>query len=288
MFLYFIFFILYLQFHTINGWWCNGHMLVASIASRNLNNNTVKGLEPYITEHALSYPKSNSFITSACWADDLKTYGNMANEEWHFATFPYIKSAIFDSLDNFRNDSMVIWAINQAKNILTSKTTLLQDKSRYLSFLIHFVGDIHQPLHIATLFSSDFKAPEGDRGGNKYDIKGEHEDNLHMFWDAGVGMWEDEQDRPLNNSGIKYLDSWTDKIISLYPKDKFTDLLNEKNVEEWAKENFEFAVDMVYNTPLNEKPSDDYINKSRDICMRLVALAGYRLANLLNEINYTV
>ena len=63
-------------------------------------------LNPFIIEHGNSYPKANGYDQTACWADDLKSDGVMANEDWHFATFPYINSAISDNLDNLE---MILW-----------------------------------------------------------------------------------------------------------------------------------------------------------------------------------
>jgi hypothetical protein len=61
--------------------------------------------------------------------------------------------------------------------ITSSKETLLDEhadkeaQAEALSFLIHLVGDIHQPLHCSTLFNSTFKLPDGDRGGNNFMVK---------------------------------------------------------------------------------------------------------------------
>ena len=151
--------------------------------------------------------------------------------------------------------------------------------------LIHFIGDVHQPLHITTLFSNEFPAPIGDRGGNNYKIKGEQQENLHMFWDSGAGMWQDELDRPLNNPAKQWLNNWADKITLNYPKNSFNHLFNETNPYQWAVENYQYAVDDVYNSiKTNTIPTDQYVARAREICMRLVALAGYRLANTLNSL----
>lgn len=57
------------------------------------------------------------------------------------------------------------WEINQAIATITNTRAAELDKARQLRFLIHMVGDIHQPLHAATLYSNEF--PRGDLGGNR-------------------------------------------------------------------------------------------------------------------------
>ena len=52
-----------------------------------------------------------------------------------------------------------------------------------LRLLIHYVGDIHMPLHATTMYSEDFK--QGDRGGNSFHIDGDEGiDELHALWDS--------------------------------------------------------------------------------------------------------
>lgn len=71
-----------------------------------------------------------------------------------------------------------------------------------LRFLVHFVGDLHQPLHAATMYSAEF--PDGDLGGNYYKIQvpgSSYTTNLHSFWDSGAGNAWKNPVRPLNSTG---------------------------------------------------------------------------------------
>jgi hypothetical protein len=266
-----------------HAWWCNPHMFVAGIAQNDLDNNTTKWTEPLISYLSDSYPLSTTFEEAACWADDLKDMGVMANEEWHFSTFAVVQEAIWQSVPAVRNDSEVVWAIGNSINVLKSSKAVMQDKSRYLAFLIHFVGDLHQPLHLATMFSREFTPPIGDRGGNFWTISGEPQKNLHMFWDSGLNLWDGDQERPLNSSTQAWVDQWVSKITTQYPRSSFTDELKQENPRDWVSTAYQYALSNVYTTPVDGTPSEAYINAGRDVAMRQVAIAGYRLADILNS-----
>lgn len=51
-------------------------------------------------------------------------------------------------------------------------------------FLVHLVGDIHQPLHTVSLWDNQF--PKGDQGGNLFAISFQNISNLHALWDSGT------------------------------------------------------------------------------------------------------
>ncbi len=65
----------------------------------------------------------------------------------------------------------VVWAINTSVAALKSPNAPTLDRAMNLRFLEHFVGDVHQPLHIMTMYSDMFRPPSGDGGGNKYLIQ---------------------------------------------------------------------------------------------------------------------
>jgi hypothetical protein len=85
------------------------------------------------------------------------------------------------------NSSVVPWAIGLTAATLGNSASADVDRARALRFLVHFAGDVHQPLHAAEMYSADF--PEGDLGGNyfKVSVPGYPSiDNLHYYWDAGA------------------------------------------------------------------------------------------------------
>lgn len=158
-----------------------------------------------------------------------------------------------------------------------------------MRFIIHFVGDIHQPLHCTSRISS--ANPEGDRGGNLVRIKvvganGQiKETNLHSYWDTGLNTF------PL--TGLNFAPPPLSKIPAAAatakagnpPTDPALKLNDPTNYQAWADESFELAKSVTYNGITNGgRPSKAYRNRGIKIVRKRVAWGGYRLAALLNSI----
>jgi len=143
-------------------------------------------------------------------------------------------------------------------------------KSYDLSWLLHLVGDIHQPLHCSTRVSS--ADPRGDAGGNfvKLDCA---KCELHFFWD----------DLPGENSNLNTVKNGARKL----PKARAA--LAEKTDESvWVLEGFEAAKREVYVPPVEASDgpftlNEAYKEAAKRFAKERVALAGARLANLLNK-----
>jgi hypothetical protein len=90
-----------------------------------------------------------------------------------------------------------VWAIDEIAKLLSSKKTDKRGKSQAvlgkslsLRQLIHFVGDLHQPLHVGNHITAEHPAPDGDLGGNNFKIDHYHSktdpwyaNSLHYIWD---------------------------------------------------------------------------------------------------------
>lgn len=126
-----------------------------------------------------------TFIAAAEWPDDIKGQGWKSFNILHFLNYPVIdpdfKGDIKTSVDN------ATFAFNQCNDVITKSTGKVSTigKSMCMRLLIHIIGDVHQPLHTATLFSDLF--PNGDMGGNLFEINYEPVkslNELHAYWDS--------------------------------------------------------------------------------------------------------
>src|SRR5437879_13448435 len=81
-----------------------------------------------------------------------------------------------------------------------------------LRFLLHFVGDIQQPLHCADGYSSAH--PTGDAGGNSFSVTGWP--NLHYLWDSGGGYLTDSVSRPLSDTALALIPNTASAVSALY------------------------------------------------------------------------
>src|SRR5690606_37822256 len=105
------------------------------------------------------------FLMAAVWPDRIKSDGVNAFNQWHFINIPYDRDGKKAKAINPYN---VAWAIKQDMNVESSPKANRFEKSEFLAFLEHFVGDTHQPLHCVVMYSNNF--PKGDMGGNLFKI----------------------------------------------------------------------------------------------------------------------
>jgi hypothetical protein len=153
------------------GWGAGGHMMVAQIAFKRLNpkakSKANELLAIKINPAAVS-AKSKDFVNAAHWADDLRPFPEFDSfKPLHFIDHPFSTDGTALPADLPEPDN-IIKALQDNVNILKTSTDK-NAQAQALRLIIHFVGDIHQPLHCATRVDSAH--PEGDRGGNLVSIK---------------------------------------------------------------------------------------------------------------------
>jgi len=282
----FIFFVWALCFFSVaaRAWNDAGHMVVAQIA--------YERLEPAVRERVdeLSKigaePENATFVTGACWPDDLKTVGIKTYNDWHFLDIPF--SSDGTRLPAARAKINVVWAMNQCVFTLKKRApdprfpnVALRavpdnEKARALRFLTHLVGDAHQPMHASSRFSRAH--PKGDRGGNDFRLG---ETNLHAFWDEGGGLFNAAWVRPLRAENRAAVEKRAREIVRSHPPGIGA---RNQDFDQWISQSFLIAHTFAYDTPENRAPSAAYIQNVQKLSAKRVALAGYRLATLLNRI----
>jgi len=149
-------------------------------------------------------------------------------------------------------------------------------KSYDLVWLLHLVGDVHQPLHCATRVSS--AQPGGDSGGNTVKLScAGCPTELHAFWDNAVGKATTVQ------GAIK-------PVIKAAKKLPTADqtLAAKADAQDWVAESFQAAQQAVYQSPVmaGDGPfplTSAYKSAAAKLAQQRVALAGARLARLLNN-----
>jgi len=172
------------------GWGAGGHMMVAFIAFKRLNPQAkaqaIALLARPINPAAVS-KKSKDFVNASHWADDVKKLAGFEfSGDLHFIDKPFSTDATPLPTDLPKPDN-IVKALQDYVNILKTSTDK-DEQAQALRFIIHFVGDIHQPLHCATRV--DNALPEGDQGGNLVTIKVAGKRlKLHSYWDDGIGTF---------------------------------------------------------------------------------------------------
>jgi S1/P1 nuclease len=278
------------------GWGAGGHMMVARIAFGRLNprakaqvakllaiNVTRPGLSPKSQRLlAAANAKTKDFVNAAHWADDLRPITEFDSfKELHFIDTPFSDDGT--ALPSVPTPT-IINALQDDVNTLKTSTDD-NERAQALRFIIHFVGDIHQPLHCTTRVSATM--PNGDRGGNQVSIKlsKKKKTNLHSYWDGGLATFPPTGPNfappPLSSIGPAVA-----KAVAGNPATNPDIKLDDPtNYQAWADESFALAKDKVYPGIANGgTPTNTYRTKGIKVARQRVAWAGYRLAALLNSI----
>lgn len=258
--------------------WNNmGHRIIGEIAYEHLNPIAQKRANQLVDYLSDAYPYSSNFQTANSWADYIKQDGIRTFDSWHFDNKPY-------SIDNTPVEQPLpqnlVWALNQSINIIKNPNTNQFEKAFFLRFLLHLTGDAHQPLHCIDKFSKDF--PHGDQGGNLFLTENKSYHNLHAYWDDGLGLFN--QHCGFSSSKSRRADCLAKQIQEDYPESYFGNKINDLNPQNWVDQSYLLAIDDAYHTSENKPLSAEYIKNNQQIVEQQTALAGYRLANLLNNI----
>lgn len=172
-------------------WHAYGHMLACLIAQEHLKENNTHALE--WSEKLLGVLKQFSkskdfvFIEACVWADDIKQNWLDLFSPMHYADHQITTDG--SPLKDYIDKTNSISALQSAMRTLMNKWDGFDDKgfskSMMLYLLMHVVGDVHQPLHNATLVTKDF--PKGDKGGNLFLVQFQKrtKTDMHSLWDSG-------------------------------------------------------------------------------------------------------
>lgn len=264
-------------------------MVVAQIAKTGLSEKSEKNINELLHILEKDFPETSDLLTASTWADDVANNILGCSWSWHGQRRPYDpehilsdREKLFISMQFQNND--VVFAINRAILILKEPKAKQWEKAVMLRFLLHFVGDSHMPLHCVVRYNKDF--PEGDKGGNEFKIKGDlvNKNDLHALWDSIIGLDKKWFRKPLDDEARNFITSLSEEIMSKYPKESLKETI-DLNPANWVNESYLLAIEIAYEgIEPNTIPSDAYVQKSRECACKTLALAGYRLSDILNEI----
>lgn len=283
---------------VVNAWWDPGHLVTAMIAYLHLDQETKAKVDELTAVLQRDYVYVNHFIATGPWPDDLKNEGVRAYDSWHYTNIPMNMTGI-NIPDQPEVD--IIWAINEATSILKAPKANKLDKARFLAFLVHFVSDLHQPLHTTSLF--DNFQPGGNIGGNAFNLKGTYR-NLHALWDDGAGFLSPYNDinpygqpkQPLTAGQIERIRQLALQLMQAHPEASFQEA-SVTDPDFWALEGHKYAISHGYRgvnaidstgrkifIRPNDTASDLYLQSAQEVVKKRLALSGYRLARLLKSI----
>ena len=273
-------------------WGPQGHRVIGLIADGHLKSE--------VKELIAEKFNINSLADVATWADRTRKK-RKEESSWHYTNIEegqWTYNAERDCPDR----ACVTEKIHEFSGILVDRSTSLRERKDALKFLVHFVGDVHQPLHLGNL---------KDRGGGtlRFLYKGKVA-SLHYLWDGGLIDWggETPQVGVAADSNAAVTQTRPPKAWSLFPAGvarsrrvggasllKYAARLNGRvsevevstwslsTVSDWANESRSLALKEAYNVD-KEDLSKAYIKRGQEIINLRLTQAGVRLAHLLNTI----
>jgi hypothetical protein len=270
-------------------WGPEGHAIVAEIAEARLTD-SARGQIAQLLSLDDSHAKHLDQIAS--WPDAVR----LARPEtgpWHYVDIP-LDVAEYDANRDCGEGSCVVAAIQRFAGVLRDRNAEAKARLEALKFVVHFVGDIHQPLH-AEHDCSKFPPPECDRGGNLIlVIFFENSTNLHSVWDGG--MIEKALDVHLGPhfqpnlqataAEAKKLNAKiSDADAAAWAPDGLASHLNTATVQ-WANESHALAQTAyrLLPTPRHHGWDQTYLEQEWPVVETQLTRAGVRLAKIFNEI----
>jgi len=225
------------------------------------------------------------FLNAATWADLVRNRDQAwhvyHHPTWHYADFYWdVADGRAHEIPNTGPDSLnVAERIGALRATLTDANAADTTKAVALAWLLHLVGDIHQPLHCSSRVTPDDALPRGDAGGNAFRLDDNR--NLHGYWDRIL----DEAIAPdPGEDSIAYANRIADRIERAHPRASLATPAAATDALAWAQEGLRLAQTVVYaGVTRGGPPSAAYEAEALEVSEGRIALAGYRLAALLNE-----
>jgi len=234
-------------------WGYKGHRAVATIAQNHLN------------------PKAKSVVSAllggenmtdlSTWADEHK---NPTTSKWHFLNLPLgLNHNQFIEEVNSPGKINIYGAIIKEEAILSDKKSSSEQKNNALKYLIHLVGDAHQPMHVSRA---------EDKGGNTIQVRFDNGGtNLHSLWDSKLidheGLSEDEIAKKYDWANESQIKKWQ----SSTPMD-------------WLWESYQISSELYADIKPGQKLDDTYYKKYIATIHLRIDQAGIRLAGELNRL----
>jgi hypothetical protein len=238
-------------------WGAVGHKTVATIAENHLTSNARGAIKALLG--------SESLADVASWADQVRNQPEYkATGPWHYVDLVLgLNYEQFSAAIKAQGVNNVYGALMKCEDDLKSATTTYKQKQEALKFIIHFVGDAHQPMHVSRT---------EDKGGNsiqvQFDGKGM---NLHSLWDSGLiskeGKSFDQMAKDYDTATPAEIKQW-----------------QAESTMQWLWESYQLSTKIYGEVEKNNKLDEAYYKTNIPVVQQRIEMAGIRLAGVLNTL----
>jgi S1/P1 Nuclease len=279
-----------------SAWNETGHRAIGEMAKQLLQMEAPEVMSKVSSLLAIDLPEdaklknpSHDMQLAACWPDDLKRAHIKKYDAWHYLDIPY-------GLDGFTAPKLeqpahgdVVTALTDCVHTLGNPQAATQERARSLRFVLHLVGDIHQPLHCIGGYSA--QTPDGDKGGNLFEIRVKSRKKLrttklHSFWDEGGGIFKTHVSRSkVGDISKKTLVRAKISVADLQSQVRATPhkAWGHDDFAAWANEGHALAGQVYGGLQPGAPVPDGYAERAQDICRERACRAAVRLTAVLRD-----
>jgi hypothetical protein len=243
----------------LTSWGVTGHRTIGKIAESHLTPQAKAAVRELLDTETLAW--------ASTWPDEVRSQPEYRHTApWHFINLPLgLSYPDFQVKVKGMIQENVYSALQQQEQVLGSSTSSRQEKIEALKYIVHFVGDLHQPMHVSR---------EEDKGGNTIQLNYEgHGTNLHSLWDSKLieheGLTYEQMAEKYDQASAAQLKQWqSDPLL------------------QWIWESYQASsqlyaeVDAMHDRSLDDSYYQAHIGIVRD----RIEKAGIRLAGVLNMI----
>ena len=234
-------------------WGKTGHRVVSKLAQQYLTTKAQKEIDILLD--------GASLVSISTYGDEIKSNPKYkALRPWHYINLP-LDESYANAKKNPKGD--VVMAIKKCIAKVKDQNEPKNKRAFYLKLLVHFIGDLHQPMHVGR---------KEDRGGNSIRLQWFGKtSNLHRLWDSHL----------IDSHGMNATQLLGD-LEELSPK--LIKEIQNQSLEQWVNESQALAKIIYENTPSNSKLGEEYQSRYLSLLKIQLQRGGLRLAAQLNEI----
>jgi len=234
-------------------WSATGHRVVGQIADQYLKCRTKRKIKKLLNMESLALVST--------YADDIKSDKRFNDfYTWHYINMP-LESNYEDSEKSSSGD--LVTGINYCIKIIKDETSSVEDKVFYLKLLIHFIGDLHQPLHVGLV---------EDKGGNDFKLQWFYKDsNLHSVWDREM----------IDGFGMSYSELADNADVLNKTQVK---AIQAGSVIDWVNDTHKITREVYAHVKPNENLRSRYSYDNFETVRSQLQKGGIRLAKILNDL----
>lgn len=244
-------------------------------------------------------PGRHAFLEAATWPDYVRSPANPLSRAenhpvWHYVDYPYCRDGKAapgpaEQWDGHSDPVNLLQALQKVEAEIRGPKVPAARKAIDYCWVMHLVGDVHQPCHAVSLYSDRY--PAGDKGANADVFRTPLNTNVNLH-----AIWDNLEGQSYNYDVIRKV---ADRVEKDHPRPQYAAQLAETDPKQWAAESFELAKSAVYRdgklggaTSQEAKDHPDqvpplpvgYEKDARAVADGQVALAGYRLAEVLKSL----